>query len=47
MQPLAAVMAWSVCLSVCVCVSVGHTVSPIKTDELIEMPVGLAQGTMY
>jgi len=39
-----------VCVCVCVCLSVSlldTSVSPAKTDEPIEMPFGLDQGTMY
>ena len=39
MRPNATHVAWSVCVSACVPVSV-TAVSPAKTDEPIEMPLG-------
>ena len=41
MRPVATDAAWSLCVSVCMCVclSVGHNLEPYKTDEPIEVPV--------
>ena len=50
MLPLAIDAAWSLCLSVCVCLLVS-TVSCTKAAEPVQMPFGMwtwvGQGTMY